>query len=284
MNRIAPASTKATVDLGPAFAELRARSRELFRACPLCDSKDIHKLREADCSGHPLYQPVISARMIWMACKQCRHVFTDGYFSAETFKDVFSTVNPHQAVGWEMESQRAISARIVERVASYMSNGAWLDVGFGNGSLLLTAQEWGFEPVGVDLRRDNVQDLQKRGIEGHCVDLHKLDHAGRYSVISMADVLEHIPFPKDALSAVHRLLRVDGVLFVSMPNYDSPVWSDLDSKNANPYWGELEHFHNFSRQRLYHLFEEVGFAPLNYAISQRYRIGMEVISRRTGEA
>ena len=71
----------------------------------------------------------------------------------------------HQAVGWEMENQRGISARIVERVASYVSNGVWLDVGFGNGSLLLTAQEWGFEPVGVDLRRDNVEDLQKRGVE-----------------------------------------------------------------------------------------------------------------------
>jgi Methyltransferase domain len=69
----------------------------------------------------------------------------------------------------------------------------------------------------------------------------------------MADVLEHIPFPKMALAAAHRLLQQDGVLFLSMRNMDSMVWRLLHRNGANPYWGEIEHYHNFSRRRLYAL-------------------------------
>jgi hypothetical protein len=70
------------------------------------------------------------------------------------------------------------------------------------------------------------------------------------------------------------------VLFVSMPNYDCMAWRLLDAGNANPYWGELEHFHNFSRARLSALLSEQGFEPVQYAVSERYRVCMEIIARR----
>lgn len=89
-----------------------------------------------------------------------------------------------------------------------------------------------------------------------------------------------MPYPGKGLVAAHRLLREDGVIFASMPHYDCAAWRLLDVGNANPYWGELEHFHNFSRQRLYDFLDEHGFEPLNYSVSARYRVCMEVIARR----
>ncbi|MEJ0092922.1 MAG: hypothetical protein WDN46_05705 [Methylocella sp.] len=62
-----------------------------------------------------------------------------------------------------MERQRPISACMVERVARHASGGSWLDVDFGNGSLLFAAEEWGFVPVGLDLRGDNVETLKTLG-------------------------------------------------------------------------------------------------------------------------
>jgi protein O-GlcNAc transferase len=50
--------------------------------------------------------------------------------------------------------------------------------------------------------------------------------------------------------------------------------------NANPYWGEIEHYHNFSRARLYTLLEEFAFKPQSYGISERYRACMEVIATK----
>ena len=69
-----------------------------------------------------------------------------------------------------------------------------------------------------------------------------------------------------------------GVLFVSMPNADSMLWNIATQQNSNPYWGELEHYHNFGRTRLYDVLQETGFTPVRYGISERYRMCMEVVA------
>ncbi|MGW6576595.1 class I SAM-dependent methyltransferase [Streptomyces sp. NPDC054945] len=280
-NPVVAATSVATPPVStPHRAHQPHQPRLLYDACPLCVAPEISVLRNGDCSGHPLYKPVIAPTMVWMRCAACGHVFTDGYFSDEVCAEIFSSTNPNQQPGAGFEQNRYISARIVERVARYVADGCWLDVGFGNGSLLFTAEEWGFEPQGLDLRPSTAEGLRRLGIEAHCADLTQLDAPGRYSVISLADVLEHMPYPGEGLVAAHRLLREDGVLFASMPHYDSAVWRLLDAGGANPYWGELEHFHNFSRPRLYALLAEHGFEPVHYAVSERYRACMEVIARR----
>lgn len=171
-----------------------------------------------------------------------------------------------------------VSARMVDKVLPFAQDGIWLDVGFGNGSLLFTAQEYGFTPVGVDLRIDNVTMMKGLGIEAHAVNLTDLTLAAPCSVISMADVLEHVPYPRPVLDAAHRLLKTDGVLLISMPNMENMLWAAMDQQNANPYWGELEHYHNFSRTRLYTLLSEHGFKAIRYGVSERYRVCMEVIA------
>jgi protein O-GlcNAc transferase len=256
-------------------------ARHPYETCPLCGSNDFSPFRRGNCVRHQLYRSILPPFMTWCRCAACGHVFTDGYFTDEARAVLFGRTHSTQQVGHDIEGQRHISSRIVERVAGFApSEGAWLDVGFGNGSLLFTAEEWGYTPVGVDLREASVAALANLEIESHCIDLARLDHGGRYSVVSMADVLEHMPFPKDGLAAAHRLLGKGGVLFLSMPNSDSRPWKLLSARNANPYWAEIEHYHNFGRARLYRLLEECGFKPENFAISQRYRLCMEVISKR----
>lgn len=214
-----------------------------------------------------------------MRCGDCEHVFTDGFFSDEANAVIFAKTHDYQKPGSQFEKQRYVSARIVEKVAHYVNSGLWLDVGFGNGSLLFTAEEWGFKPIGLDMRSSSVEVMRRLGFEAHCVDVASFEAQTKCSVISMADVLEHMPFPKTGLEAAKRLLLPDGILFLSMPNYNCAAWRLLDVARANPYWGEIEHYHNFSRQRLYTLLEEMHFEPINYGISQRYRVCMEIIAR-----
>jgi hypothetical protein len=54
----------------------------------------------------------------------------------------------------------------------------------------------------------------------------------------------------------------------------------LHANGANRYWGEIEHYHNFSRGRLYALLKEHGFQPVEYSVSERHRAGMEVIASK----
>ena len=251
---------------------------ELYTACPLCDCTDLADLRTASCAGHGLYNPALSDTLLWRTCAACGHQFRSGFYTDEACQLLFSGTHDNQRLGHDYEAQRWVAARMIEKVLPWRSSGPWLDVGFGNGALLLTALEYGFTPVGIDLRTDNAAALAGLGIETHAQPVETLDFPGRFSVISLADVLEHTPFPRLVLSHAHSMLAPGGVLFLSMPNAESPLWHLLDAAGANPYWGELEHYHNFARTRLEALLCQHGFTPMRYGVSERYRACMEVIA------
>ena len=257
-----------------------------FAGCPLCSGKQSSLINETDCTQHALYQPALPATMKWLKCEACEHVYTDGYWSDEALAILFDKTHDYQAFNpAKMEQERPVAARIVDRVMAHRGlpqpDENWLDIGCGNGALLFAAAEYGFMPIGTDLRQRTLRLLREVGIECHYSDLHDLELAkGSISVISMADVLEHTPWPGEELKAAKNLLvRGSGLLFISCPAAASPVWDMLDAAGVNPYWQEIEHFHNFSRERLFALLRDTGFEPLSYGVSERYRIGMEVVAR-----
>jgi len=269
-------------------------TRIAYQGCPLCGEKEFDRLARYDCSNHPLYKPSLPALMKWCSCRACRHVFTDGYFDDAALAVLFADAHASQQPGGDAESGRNLWARVIERVAAMAPGapqrgleapaapGRWLDVGFGDGALLMTAREWGFDVLGIDLRADSVGALNALGVPARCVALEQLDAPGAFDVISMADVLEHMPFPAPALRHVHRLLAERGIVYLSMPNADSASWRALDREGNNPYWVEIEHYHNFTRERLQALLRDCGMTPVWYGVSNRYRCGMELIARRTG--
>ena len=252
--------------------------RILYEKCPLCGSENIHKSLKGNCSGHPLYKSGIPPEMQWMDCQECSHQFTDGYFTDDALNIIFSKTHENQKVGYQIEQQRYVSARMIEKVLPYKSEGTWLDVGFGNGSLLFTAQEYGFDAVGVDLRSDNVELLRKLGFVAYCDFVEKIDFKNKISVASMMDVLEHIPYPKEVLGSLYSKMEDGGCLLISMPNTENIVWRLMTEQNKNPYLGEIEHYHNFGRERLFSILEECGFSPVRFGISERYRVCMEVVA------
>jgi SAM-dependent methyltransferase len=259
-----------------------AGARIAYRACPLCASTAFVPHWYATCAHHPLYQATLPSAMQWMRCSDCAHVFIDGYWSDEALAIVFASENPHQMPGSNVHRSREIAARMVERVLPHAGGapGTWLDVGFGNGALLGAAQEYGFDPVGIDLRPQAVALLNSYGIQAHSRDFSTFHREGGVQVISFADVLEHMPFPQQALAHAHAQLAAGGLLFASMPNLDCHAWKVLDHARSNPYWGELEHYHNFGRRRLETLLRQHGFEPLSYGISERYYLCMEIVARR----
>ena len=254
--------------------------RIAYASCPLCESKDTEELRVGNCTDHPLYNAEFPPLMMWLKCRTCSHVYTDGYWSNEALAELFKGTQENQVLCSDMEIARQRSANIIDKVVRFTGiNGKWLDVGFGNGSLLFTALEYGFEPVGLELRPEAAERMTAHGIRSYAKDICELEGEGEFRVISMADVLEHMPFPIPALQAARRLLKPDGVLFLSMPNMGAPVWAYYDAQKANSYWHEIEHYHNFSRLRLYDLLFKADFTPIRYGVSERYTMCMEVIAR-----
>ena len=238
---------------------------------------------KADCTRYPHYTPEIPPIIEWLVCDSCGHSFTSGYFDSDAMSVITHKTHEAQILTAKMaHSMRQINADIVSKISDLRgsSNGSWLDVGFGNGALLMAAQEFGYQVAGLDLRESSVKALKPYVNNVKKANFFDIDTPGIYDVISMADVLEHLPFPPDAIAKANFLSSKDGLLFISLPHYNSAVWKLMSDQNSNPYWMELEHFHNFSRDRLYNLLTEHGFAPCHYGVSKRYLACMEVIAKK----
>lgn len=251
--------------------------------CPLCESNDFSVEVKGNCTKHPLYSPRLPETITWLRCRNCNHSFADGYFDNAGFEELAKKHNLNQVFSLqEAERWRFISGRMVANVSKLRDSysGRWLDIGFGNGALLLTAQEYGYKVTGIDLRYSSIEALKPYIEDLRYQDFLELDEYEQYDVISMADVLEHVPFPKIFLDQASRLLKPGGLIFISLPNISAPIWEILNRANSNPYWGEIEHFHNFSRERLVSLLKEHDFEYCYYGISERYRACMEVAARK----
>lgn len=275
---------------------------EAYSSCPLCGGV-IDQLREASCAHHPLWHEPLPTALTWMRCTACGHVHTRSFWTDAGLDVLFEGANQSQHLkptdnidalrtGWSPVVERAVRLLggygVMARAARPP---VWLDVGFGAGGLLMAAGDAGFAPKGVDARLDTVSRAGELGFEAIAGSL--LDDAlaatsfgapASVDVLSMMDVLEHFAYPGQALDKAARLLRPGGLLVLSMPDLTCSSWRILDQRNANPYWAELEHHHNFSRARLLALLGEHGFEAAGFASPHRYKCQMEVYATRAPAA
>jgi 2-polyprenyl-3-methyl-5-hydroxy-6-metoxy-1,4-benzoquinol methylase len=269
-----------------------------FIACPLCDtpvdSAEVYKV--SDASSHPLYKPELPSLLRWLRCHGCDHVFTENYWNEEGERLLFSSALAYQLPdSSQSEYLRKLWAPVVRSIANRLSEtrtrervfGAgggerprWIDVGFGNGGLVMTADEFGFASIGVDVRAEAVQRLAALGYGAICARFEELEIDRSLAVLSMADALEHMPDPRAALRKAHAMLDADGLLYLSCPNSETSTWRLWDQTNTNPYWAELEHYHNFSRASMLALLDAHGFNVVNYDVSVRYYSCMEITARK----
>lgn len=256
-----------------------------FEACPLCQSANIVVDKIVGCTLHSIYRTWMKPYLTWMECTDCKHSFIMEYREPAEEARLLTEVHDYQRPGFEYEKYRPVAATMIDSVLACMPQSwmpilgktKWLDVGFGNAALLLTAKEYGFHAVGTDARLESVEAASSLGLDVYTAKEFKTAILSeRFSIISICDVLEHMANPKGFLLNMKDRLYSWGLLLLSMPAYNSPAWNLLD---PNPYWAEVEHYHNFSYERLSKLLAELGFTVIKYGVSRRYRAGMEVVAR-----
>lgn len=103
------------------------------------------------------------------------------------------------------------------------ATGSLLDVGCATGSFLSLAQAKGWECRGVEVSTFAAAQARERtGCEIFCGKLEDAPFAsGSFDVITMWDLLEHLPDPLQGLETARRLLKPSGLLLVNTPNENS---------------------------------------------------------------
>ena len=259
----------------------RLAPQRTFDHCPVCGG-----------AGKPYYR-ALSYRMInfdhphlpaklWMKCGGCGNLYTLQYPEELLTQAAHpETVQPDAAkaltaVRRENNMILSIWSSILNKLAGYTSGRDLLEVGIGEGCLLAVALEMGYRPDAVEIVRQSAQEVADiLGIpiwNGDFLDYHPDQ---KYSVIIMGDVIEHVTAPEQALRNAYELLRDDGVLWLSTPNFESSFTRLMKFKDGM--WNEPYHISYFSFGGLRTLAEKCGFTVREYQVSTRYNGSMELI-------
>jgi protein O-GlcNAc transferase len=227
-----------------------------------------------------------------MRCPSCGHVYTRHYWTAAGRTEVLrhATVDATDKLSARLDVDRAHWAPVIERVIQLRggystllgqsTRPVWVDVGCGEGTLIMTAADYGFASVGLDTWGAAVNRIQSLEFTALQHDFMELRFEVIVDVLSFVNVLEQISHPRAALLKAAQVLRPGGVLVVGTTDLTSSISKALDAEKANPHWQDLERHHQFGRERLMTLLKECGFAVAGFGVSGRGE--MEVFAVKPG--
>jgi 2-polyprenyl-3-methyl-5-hydroxy-6-metoxy-1,4-benzoquinol methylase len=235
--------------------------------CTLCGGGETRPL--FDKAGYRLVQ-----------CASCELVFVANPPTAEELARIYSFASGYHS---KLQSRRLERLHLREArahqaiVAAHATPGRVLDVGCSVGAYLRVAREAGWDAVGLEFSRDSSEVARSQhGLE---VVTGTLDDRpfpeGSFDLVTLWDVIEHVPDPLRTMGQVHELLRPDGLVAITTPNIDGLFpQASLPIARLIRYWPHPEpphHLYQFSKRTLTRLLEEAGF-ELVALVDQRIRL------------
>ncbi len=271
----------------PKFLRRVAALQTPYSACPLCGGASV-TLGSANCAGHGRWHEPLPQTIEWMRCPSCGHVHNRSYWTDVGLAEVVrnAVTEPLAPFSAHVEARRATCTPVVEKVVGLLggyraivnrdSRPTWVDVGCGDGAMIMTAGDYGFAAVGLETRADTVTRLQGLGFNVLQHDFMTVRFEIVLDVLSLVDVLDQIHHPREALRKAAAVLRPGGVLVLGTPDLLSSSWKVMDAEKVNPYWTDFERLHHFSRDRLVALLRESEFEIADFTVSGRGKAGMEI--------
>ena len=208
------------------------------------------------------------------------HVYNEGYWNSSEAKTRGYTDYISDAELYLKTYRRRLA--VVRR--HFKAPGRVLDVGCAAAYFLSVMKDEGWQVTGLEpseavraeaagrIGAENVMD----GLLGQ-VDLEP----GSFDLITLWDVLEHIPDPVAALSAARELLAPGGKLLIETQNVNSRAAEWLGPKWQH--YKHTEHIYHFNPKTLGAILERAGWRTLENkaALGGKY-VSLRFISERAG--
>ncbi|MFN0093264.1 MAG: methyltransferase domain-containing protein [Dehalococcoidia bacterium] len=190
---------------------------------------------------------------------ELRAVYGESYFQSERSHVVgYSDYAADRSCILATASRRL---RSIERLLP--EKGRLLDVGCALGYFARAALDRGWTAEGLDISAHAVEHARSvEGIEARCGSIEEAGYApGSFDVLTLWDVIEHVPDPAAYLRACSGLLRPGGVLALSTPDRRSLVAKATGSRWMG-YKLADEHLYYFDRRTMADALRTAGLRPL----------------------
>jgi 2-polyprenyl-3-methyl-5-hydroxy-6-metoxy-1,4-benzoquinol methylase len=146
-----------------------------------------------------------------------------------------------------------------------------LDVGAATGFFISLARQHGFEARGIEISAYAAQQARQRDLAVTTGTLADLPISDPFDVVTMLDVIEHVPDPRQEVLRARDLLQKHGVLAINTPDASS-----LHARLMGRRWHQIlppEHLYYFNRVALRALLEEAGFEVINVStVGKRFTL------------
>lgn len=251
-------------------------------SCLFCEAGTPTELMFADppfavvrCSGCGLV--FVSPRI---AADRLRDVYDHGYWSSPAPKDRGYANYRGDARNWLRTYRRR--ARVLDgRLAP---DSRVLDVGCAAGYFCEVMAARGHRVAGIEPSAAIIDDARAR-LGPDRVHFGTLDDApfpdSSFDLVTLWDVVEHLPTPIEALRTVRRLLRDDGLLLLETQNVESRFARILGRRWQH--FKQAEHLWHFAPTTLRLLLDAAGFAEVELTARRAGKyVGLDFIAERAG--
>ncbi len=231
--------------------------------CNLCGADDTLHIAEID--GFHIVK-----------CRQCGLVYVNPRYRQQQLQEIYTEEyydhdginNGLEFFGYDNyvddeENIKTTFAKRLNTIERYAARGRLLDVGCATGFFLDLARSQGWEVVGSEVSEFSAHYArQTLGLDVRLGTLKQLSFEGEaFDVVTMWDVIEHVPDPLGELREVWRILRDGGVLSIITPDAGSLIARLLGAR-----WEEFrrvrEHVYFFSRRTMRETLRKAGFGVL----------------------
>jgi 2-polyprenyl-3-methyl-5-hydroxy-6-metoxy-1,4-benzoquinol methylase len=202
-------------------------------------------------------------------CTQCGLVYVsprpDPHELYALYGETYFHNNESGVVGYtnylkDEDNIRQTFAGRLKWLERFIQPGKVFDVGCAAGFFLDEAKQRGWQVQGLDVSGFAVEYVKDRfGFDARQGSLTELDYpTGSYDLLTMWDVIEHVPDPKAYIQRAADLLRKGGVFALATPDVDS-IPAKLTGKRWVGYKLSEEHVYYFSVRTLSQFLNEAGF-------------------------
>ena len=195
-------------------------------ACPACGRFDISFL-----GNIPNYEGVIDHQGLseLYRCLNCSLMFRSPYLSPTQLYNEYSKITENK---WDYHQDRVDHYLAASQIRRSFTSGNILDIGCFRGDFLMLLPE-DFVKYGLEPAHSARKIAIERGISLLGNSIEKIDEdSPKFNVITLLDVIEHLPNPFESLRALAKLLTPKGCFIISTANTDVIPWRLM----RNDYW------------------------------------------------